>query len=283
MGPKTAQDSKKQKAKGVVAGEKKKSQEIGREKMMLLRAPTPTQSFDQSSGFRSQRKRKADTPPENNERLSKRLSLLNLGRVILVLHDTLLFSCNSHANSCAEQNGAKLYVPVENPVREETSSTSYSSPPRNVPHHARAAPSVNELMQVDDTKHKVYIYNLDDELASESDSDDKDKVIFLPDIEKHLRSSRIPSQILANPQDLADKQLVLYSVPSSISVPEEQDSVRKAILEARARLREKQEAESEPPQSTVPTLPAADGGAALGAPPGPFAQQDYDPDAMELD
>jgi hypothetical protein len=138
-------------------------------------------------------------------------------------------------------------------------------------------------MQVDDTKHKVYIYNLDDELASESDSDDKDKVIFLPDIEKHLRSSRIPSQILANPQDLADKQLVLYSVPSSISVPEEQDSVRKAILEARARLREKQEAESEPPQSTVPTLPAADGGAALGAPPGPFAQQDYDPDAMELD
>ncbi|RKU40685.1 hypothetical protein DL546_000556 [Coniochaeta pulveracea] len=229
--------------------------------MMLLRTPTPTQSFDQASGFRSQRKRKAETPPENNERLSKRLSLLNL-----------------------EQNGAKIYVPVENPVREETSSTSYSSPPRNVPHQARAAPSVDELMQVDDTKHKVYIYNLDDELASESDSDDKDKVIFLPDIEKHLRSSRIPSQILANPQDLADMQLVLYSVPSSISVPEERDSVRKAILEARARLREKQENESESAQSTVPTLPAADVGVAPDVPPSSFPQQqDSDPDAMEID
>lgn len=228
---------------------------------MLLRTPTPTQSFDQASGFRSQRKRKAETPPENNERLSKRLSLLNL-----------------------EQNGAKIYVPVENPVREETSSTSYSSPPRNVPHQARAAPSVDELMQVDDTKHKVYIYNLDDELASESDSDDKDKVIFLPDIEKHLRSSRIPSQILANPQDLADMQLVLYSVPSSISVPEERDSVRKAILEARARLREKQENESESAQSTVPTLPAADVGVAPDVPPSSFPQQqDSDPDAMEID
>jgi hypothetical protein len=138
-------------------------------------------------------------------------------------------------------------------------------------------------MQVDDTKHKVYIYNLDDELSSESDSDDKDKVIFLPDIEKHLRSSRIPSQILANPQDLADKQLVLYSVPSSISVPEEQDSVRKAILEARARLREKQQAESEAPPSTVPTLPTFDRGAVPGVPPTPFARQDYNPDAMEID
>jgi hypothetical protein len=47
---------------------------------MLL---SPTQSLDQSAGFRSSRKRKADNPPENNERLSKRLSLLNLGMSIL--------------------------------------------------------------------------------------------------------------------------------------------------------------------------------------------------------
>lgn len=34
--------------------------------------------------------------------------------------------------------------------------------------------------------------------------------------------------------------MVLYNVPSSLSVPEEQDNVRKAIIESRARAREKQ-------------------------------------------
>lgn len=143
-------------------------------------------------------------------------------------------------------------------------------------------------MQIDDTKHKVYIYNLDDELSSESESEDKEKVIFLPDIEKHLRSNRIPTQVFANPQDLAEKQLVLYSVPSSITVPEEQDSVRKAILEARARLREKAEAEreSESTQSTGTTAPVTldfGGGILPGVAPTPFPQQDYDSDAMEID
>lgn len=106
-------------------------------------------------------------------------------------------------------------------------------------------------MQLDDTKHKVYIYNLDDELSeTEFDPDDpqrEGKLIFLPDIEKHLRANRlpVPKPILPNKDgELAGMQLVLYSDgPSSISVPEEQDSVRKAIIEARARLREKQSAE----------------------------------------
>jgi hypothetical protein len=96
----------------------------------------------------------------------------------------------------------------------------------------------DDTMQLDDSKHKVYIYNLDDEL-SDSDSDDG-KLIFLPDIEKHLRSTRIPASLLANPASATadqSQQLVLYNVPSSLSVPEEHDSVRKAIIEARARAR----------------------------------------------
>lgn len=101
-------------------------------------------------------------------------------------------------------------------------------------------------MQLDDTKHKVYIYDLDDELSSDdAESDGEGKLVFLPDIEKHLRANRLPLSIpkpmLPNEDgELAGKQLVLYSDgPSSISVPENQDSVRKAIIEARARLREK--------------------------------------------
>lgn len=50
---------------------------------MLL---SPTQPLDQSAGFRSHRKRKADSPPANNERLSKRLSLLNLGMSYPIIH-----------------------------------------------------------------------------------------------------------------------------------------------------------------------------------------------------
>lgn len=95
-------------------------------------------------------------------------------------------------------------------------------------------------MQLDDSKHKVYIYNLDDELSSDSDNDEG-KLIFLPDIQKHLQENRIPKHILANDEgELAGMQLVLYSDPKSISVPESQDGVRRAIIEARQRARDRQ-------------------------------------------
>ena len=96
-------------------------------------------------------------------------------------------------------------------------------------------------MQLDDSKHKVYIYNLDDELSSDSEPEDG-RLVFLPDIEKHMRMNRLPAHVLARPDaDFVGKELVLYRVPSSLTVPEEKDSVRKAILEARARMREQQQ------------------------------------------
>lgn len=94
-------------------------------------------------------------------------------------------------------------------------------------------------MHLDDTKHKVYIYNIDDELSS--DDEDDSKLIFIPDIEKRLKETRIPPSILANKDgELAGMQVVLYSDPKSLTVPEEKDGVRKAILDARRRLRAKQ-------------------------------------------
>jgi hypothetical protein len=100
-------------------------------------------------------------------------------------------------------------------------------------------------MQLDDSKHKVYIYNLDDEL-SDSDASDDGRLIFLPDISKHLRETRIPPHILANKDgELAgmNNQLILYdtAVPRNHNVPEEQDLVRKAFLEAREKARAKWE------------------------------------------
>ncbi|KAK4218861.1 hypothetical protein QBC37DRAFT_179697 [Rhypophila decipiens] len=226
---------------------------------------------------RQQRKRKAEAQPENNERLSKRMSLLNL-----------------------EHGGTKLYVPVENPQSQiqspSTPTSTYNSPlNKQQCHNGVTSDDDDDIMHLDDSKHKVYIYNLDDELSSESEAEDGcGRMVFLPDIEKHLRDKRIlPSYMLNNglsagPSDPADMALVLYQIPSSISVPEEQDSVRKAIIEARARMRERQLAEQQ--QKTTAAVPAQPqpvldisqtNGFQSCAPP--LGSQDDDPDAMELD
>jgi hypothetical protein len=178
-------------------------------------------------------KRKADG--QDNERLVKRLSLLNLG-LYSFLPLRLSGRSSSWLTKSIERNGERLYVPVEQP------STITSRP-------SEARQSVqtrdDDAMQLDDSKHKVYIYDLDAEL-SESDSDDC-KLVFLPDIEKHLRQSRIPPSILANSEgELAgEKQVVLYNVPSALTVPEAQDGVRRAIIETRARARANQEQRGE--------------------------------------
>jgi len=156
------------------------------------------------------KKRKAES--QDNDRLSKRLSLLNL-----------------------ERNGSqKLYVPVQ--------AAPQSPKPFKSKAKERAIPD-DDIMQLDDTKHKVYIYNLDDEL-SDSDASEDGKLVFLPDIEKHLLDTRIPPSILASDTgELAgmNNQLVLYNIPSSLTVPEEEDSVRRVIAETRARARANQQ------------------------------------------
>ncbi|EGU79626.1 hypothetical protein FOQG_03173 [Fusarium oxysporum f. sp. raphani 54005] len=196
---------------------------------------------------RLRRKRKAET--QDNERLSKRLSLLNL-----------------------EQSGNKLYVPVEQP----TTSIS-SAAPVPTPSNVASNPVPDETMQLDDSKHKVYIYNMDDELSSDSDSDDPGKLVFLPDIEKHLRANRIPPSVLANSEgELAGMQVVLYSDPKSLTVPEDKDSVRKAIIESRNRTRELQRLEREG-KTEAPTIQDATLNTGIAT------STDDDPDAMDLD
>ncbi|OAR02071.1 hypothetical protein LLEC1_07726 [Akanthomyces lecanii] len=173
----------------------------------MLRAQSPSSAApgmdpNQPPQAGAGRKRKAEAQ-KDNERLSKRLSLLNI-----------------------EHDGTKLYVPVESPS------------PSPVPQTADGA--ADDTMRIDDSKHKVYIYNMDEELAEDSEPDEA-KLVFLPDIERRLKENRIPPQILANSDgELAGMQLVLYSDPKSLSVPEAKDGVRKAIIETRRRIRARQ-------------------------------------------
>ncbi|KAK5120432.1 hypothetical protein LTR85_006371 [Meristemomyces frigidus] len=157
-------------------------------------------------------KRHADDSSLNDDqRFTKRFNLLSIR--------------NAQANG-----NSNYYIPVPNNTAPSPNALSHASP-------VQPAQQEDELMQVDDTRDRVYIHNLDDELADiESE---EEKLIFLPDIEKRL--SKIPRQVLmGRREDEREKQeLVLYSVPKSLTVDESNDSVRKAILETRQRARDK--------------------------------------------
>jgi anthranilate phosphoribosyltransferase len=126
-------------------------------------------------------------------------------------------------------------------------------------------------MQVEDTPHRVYIADLAAELSDiESDSDTP---IYLSDIEKHL--SKIPRHVLLGPppKPTEHNQVVLYNVPTSLTVPEEQDNVRKAIVEARQRIRDSQASAVTEPERVLRL--ATQGPAVRG--------DEQDADAMDID
>ncbi|KAI4090980.1 MAG: hypothetical protein LQ344_004361 [Seirophora lacunosa] len=126
----------------------------------------------------------------------------------------------------------KLYIPVEG-----------HAPPN---HSITTAP--NDSMQLDDTKDKVYIHNLAAEIADIESNENTP--LFLPDIEQKL--SKIPRSVLSGRDPpISNNQMVLYNVPSSLSIPEEQDSVRRAIIESRARARETQALERKAAQKDL--------------------------------
>lgn len=103
--------------------------------------------------------------------------------------------------------------------------------------HSQHANVNEDSMQLDDTKDKVYIYNLEDELRGIDE--EEGSLIFLPDIDRKL--TKIPKSVLTSTsQPLANQEMVLYTVPSSLTVPEDKDNVRKAIIETRERVRQKQ-------------------------------------------
>lgn len=138
-------------------------------------------------------------------------------------------------------------------------------------------------MQLDDTKDTIYIYNLDDEL---SDIDaEEEKLVFLPDIEERL--TKIPKSVLTSHEpSTTSSEMILYNIPASLSVPEEQDNVRKAIIETRARAREKQLQEAQALQINGSLASGIGNGiqgeAVNGQPYDPAAADEEDVDAMDL-
>lgn len=182
------------------------------------------------------KKRAADNSLEHEQRLSKRFDLLNLG--------TTLPLPPAHPQSDihpVDHNGTRLYIPVPGGINT-TSPYTPPSPipaapqPAKPPRRPRTPRPDADSMSIDDTPHRVYIHDLAAELSDLSS--DEDTPIFLSDIEKHL--SKIPKHVLLGPEPKPTEhnQMVVYSVPTSLTVPEERDGVRMAIVEARRRIRE---------------------------------------------
>lgn len=208
--------------------------------------------------------------------MSKRFDLLNLG---MFASEELRLFMDATADVCAvDRNGTRLYIPVAGSSDAAAKRTLPPHPVAPVTDRKRErkprTPPDDDDMQIEETPHRVYIHDLAAEL-SDIESDEENP-IFLSDIEKHL--AKIPKHVLMGPEPKAtkDNQLVLYNVPSSLSVPEEKDNVRKAIVEARARLREQQ---ANPVVEPERVFAEGDTPADRGYIPIPAE----DPDAMDLD
>lgn len=238
----------------------------------------PSQTADSSSSSTTKRgvKRVADESNDDALRFTKRFNLLSLGestrRQCHPSHESLLTPPTADPRANGNSN---YYIPV----------TPSPSNDAQIPSHGGLVQHEDDSMSVDDTRHRVYVQNLDAELAEIEANEPDERLIFLPDIEKHF--SRIPEHILSNPQDAARQQqeLVLYSVPKSLTLDGSQDSVRKAILEARQRARDKaaeearhQEMERQYAEGDGDVVETAHGyGSGYEQPP------DEDPDAMDIE
>ncbi|KAI7154006.1 hypothetical protein KC324_g14526 [Hortaea werneckii] len=227
-------------------------------------------------------KRPADESNLNDDqRFTKRFNLLSLGK------PTRYVLLNAAADQAAgnrqeESDGrdahasSNYYIPVSPSLKPNASASDVQS------NGKQAGGKGEELMAVDDTRDRVYIHNLDDELA-EIESSDEERLIFLPDIEKKL--SRLPSHVLTGQKDDKKQELVLYSVPQSLTPSEESDITRRTILEARQRARDKaaEEARQEDMMRRYQTGDCdEDVEPAHGYSGGYVAEVEDDPDAMEI-
>ncbi|CAF9933155.1 MAG: hypothetical protein GOMPHAMPRED_007161 [Gomphillus americanus] len=164
-------------------------------------------------------KRKTEDDLASEQRLAKRFHLLNLGKP---------------RHQITAEDIQKVHIQLENEAGEEGyggGEDEYIIPDGPRLRRSRSN-AFSDSMNVDDSRDRIFIHSLEDELADLSS--DEEHPIFIPDIERRL--NMLPTALL-RPDHVsrASNELVLYEVPSSLSIPIEKDSARKAIMESRHR------------------------------------------------
>ena len=166
-------------------------------------------------------------------------------------------------------------------------------------------------MPVDDNPHRIFISDLDAAIA-EIEAEERaakekqqEQAFFLPDdVDKEMSS--VPDHVLKNSANgngnlgpPSSQALVLYKDPLSLSIPEEDDAVRKAVHEARQRIRERNSAHPTESEADVKPQPPIEMPSPLehenfGYPlnrqhpewrhnSDSSASSEHDPDAMEIE
>ncbi|KAJ5902441.1 hypothetical protein N7495_002969 [Penicillium taxi] len=166
------------------------------------------------------KKRPAECDPDGEQPLTKKFGFLQIGRWLRnerVVADE------------RDWEGLKLTHSIPGNEAPLSASVKYddaisSSIPFSQPQ--------SDIMLLDDTEHTTYIYDLDKELAEPESP--RDQLVILP-LAARIISAPVRESVLSNP--VQGKELVLYSEPASLTVPKEHDSVRRAIIESRARAR----------------------------------------------
>lgn len=149
------------------------------------------------------------------------------------------------ANEHADTNGSKLYIASPSDHHPDANSGHASVARDNDKPSSPTQHQDTYSMEVEDTPHRIYINDLDDELADDAEPSTPARPIFMPDIEKHLLG--VPMAVFkpSGEEEAARRerekamQMVVYGVPTSLSVSEEEDNVRRAIEDARRRVRQK--------------------------------------------
>jgi len=103
----------------------------------------------------------------------------------------------------------------------------------------------DDSMRVDDTADRIWVHDLDAEIAEIEAEEAKEREAERIKLsEAGIQYAKIPDHLWKQNNHANDPasnmQMILYQDPISISVPAEDDAVRKTIVEARKRIRENQ-------------------------------------------
>lgn len=194
-------------------------------------------------------KRKASTQEDDLESQSlisnsfKKLRLSKSARTATTTTATARDHVLNTVSDNAKRPSATVISPVGVSCRAAIPVTSPSDPQSALLSHARH--DEEDFMPIDETADRIWVHDLDAEIAEiEADEARERERIQLSLSEAGSQYAKIPDHLLklnnqADPP-ASNMQMVLYRDPISLSVPEENDAVRKTVAEARRRMRENQ-------------------------------------------
>lgn len=198
-------------------------------------------------GYKRKASTQEDDELETNSAISHSLKKLRLSKSSRSLTDHVLKTSPDSKRPTVQftQDFAPVGLSYRDASPSEASLSAHSaqqSRHNSYVHNDRS--NEDDFMPVDETPDRVWVHDLDAEVAEIEAEEARQKydngIRFAGQTKDYIK---LPDHLLrpntAANDPAANMQMILYRDPISISVPEEDDAVRKTILDARRRVREK--------------------------------------------